>query len=29
MMVVEVGLELIFLLQTLIVNYYGHNLPIY
>jgi hypothetical protein len=28
-MVVEAGLEMIFLLQTPIVNYYGHGLPIY
>jgi nitric oxide reductase large subunit len=29
MMFVEAGLEIIFLLQTPIVNYYAHGLPIY
>jgi hypothetical protein len=29
MIVVEAGLGMIFLLQTLIINYYGHGLPIY
>jgi hypothetical protein len=29
MIVVEVGVRMIFLLQTPIVNYYGHDLPIY